>query len=75
MDGRFDGAEGGVHIFLAGTREGGHLQLRISAATARNCLQISGRCDGKSRFDHVDAQLFELSRQAELFLPVHREAG
>ena len=75
MDGRFDGAEGGVYIFLAGTREGGHFAVADFAGHCADSFQISGRCDGKSRFDHVDAQLFELARQAKLFLPVHREAG
>ena len=75
MDGGFDGAQGGVHIFLTGAREGGHFAAADFAGNRADCFQISRRCDGKPRFDHVDAKLFELARQAKLFLPVHREAG
>ena len=75
MDGGFDGAEGSVYIFLAGAREGGHFAGADFAGHCADSFQISGRCDGESRFDHVDAELFELARQAKLFFPVHREAG
>ncbi len=75
MDGRFDGAESGVNIFLTSSRERRHFTVADFAGHRADSLQISRRCDGESRFDNVNAELFELARQAKLFIPVHREAG
>jgi DNA-binding transcriptional LysR family regulator len=72
---RLDGAEGGVNIFLTGSRERRHFTIADFAGDGADSLQIPGRCDGKSRFDDVDAELFELASQAKLFIPVHRKAG
>jgi hypothetical protein len=75
MDSRFDGAEGGVYIFLSGSRERRYFAVPDFPGHCTDSFQISRRCDGKSRFDDVDAELFELARQAKLFIAVHRKAG
>jgi hypothetical protein len=75
MHGWFDGTQCGVNIFLTSPSQSRHFAAADFAGYGADSFQIPGRCDGKSRFNDVDAELFELSRQAELFIPVHRESG
>ena len=62
-------------VAAAGAGEAGDHRAADLAGDALHALEIARRGDREAGLDHVDAELGEGARHAELLLEVHREAG
>src|SRR2546425_7746888 len=72
--GTTQGFRGSEHVRFRGATKGGHRHVATFVGDGLDGGEIAIRGDGKTRFDDIDAQAFELSRQAKLLFQVHRAA-
>src|SRR5438477_5112764 len=62
------------HVRLGGAAKCGHRHVATFSRDRFDRREIAIRRDRKARLDNIDAQALELSRQAKLFLEIHRAA-
>ncbi len=72
--GFLDRAPHGVDVLTHGTRQRGHRHAANLARDPPARLEIAWRRDREARFDHVDAELFELPCDSQLGVRVQVEA-
>ena len=73
--GRFEPAQRSVYIFLARARERGYAAAFNFCGYGARRIQVAGRSDRETRFEDIDAKLFDLVGKLQFFLAIHRKAG
>jgi len=75
MRGFIHGAQSRIYILFAGARETQHDGFGERLCDAADRLEVAGRGDGKAGLDDIHVQAFELTRERDLLLDVHRATG
>ena len=73
--GIFQRFTGTVDIGIQGSGQGADGALLDGIGNRFNRFEVTGAGDGKARFDHIHAQLFQLFGDAQLLILGHRRAG
>ena len=73
--GLFDRSPYGVDVFLHRTRQRGDSRSTDFAGDAAARFEVAGRGDREACLDHIDSQLFQLARDAQLGVGIQVKAG
>ena len=75
MRGLVDCAQRRIDILFAGAREAEHDGFGQRLSDPIHGLEVAGRRSGESGLDDIDVEPFELARERDLLLDVHRASG
>ena len=75
MRGLVDCAQRRIDVLFAGAREAQHHRSGHRLRDSIHRLEVAGRRSGEAGLDDIDVEPFELPRQRDLLLDVHRASG